>query len=561
MLDRKDATALIARRHPEWVEHQRHWRWMADSLEGGDRYRHADYTVDPTSVGPRHVPSWMLGPADPQTGEAFSLTYGRVVQRNLVPHLREMGAADRDLYAMRLSRTPVPHLLERAVESHLSRIYSREVVRDGPDALEAWWQDVDGRGTPIGRWMQETVAPLFAALGSIDVLFDHPSLQPGADVRSRGDQAALGLDACVASVVLPESIVWWRLDTRGRYVEALLFDRLDDGAVYRHWTPTAVDTYTTDGRHVPDESRDHPFGRVPIVRVFDRRLTRCEHVGRSRYASIAAIQKAVYNARSELILSDVQQSHAQLVLPEEYLQPGNEVPVGPDHALPMRPIRSNGQVSGYQPPIYLDPPKGAQAEVRQHVLDWLDEADRDAALAKPAGIASGSSTAQSGVAKVLDQTDGNALLTSLSRSLAAAESAIAAFALAVLFDGRAPSWAADAVSITYPCQFDLHTLDDLAKVGDDVERLAAGMGALPRTEAAVLKRIVAVALPGLQPDEMGSLHREIDAFAARAAGDVRPGADDGKGEVDVDPETQDEPENRDRPHGEWRRDADRGHQG
>ncbi len=37
---------LIRRRHPEWREHHHRWRWLLDSLEGGERYRQAIYGYD-----------------------------------------------------------------------------------------------------------------------------------------------------------------------------------------------------------------------------------------------------------------------------------------------------------------------------------------------------------------------------------------------------------------------------------------------------------------------------------------------------------------------------------
>ena len=52
-------TRLIDRRHVEWVEHHKQWRFLADSLEGGSRYRHADYAVDPTRL-PLNA-WWQLG--------------------------------------------------------------------------------------------------------------------------------------------------------------------------------------------------------------------------------------------------------------------------------------------------------------------------------------------------------------------------------------------------------------------------------------------------------------------------------------------------------------------
>lgn len=525
-LPRTDAKRLIGRRHPEWFEWQRQWRFLVDSLEAGERYRHVDYTIDPTAVFTdvdRPQP-WYLNliNVDPQTSESVPLFYNRICNRNLIPHLREMGLDGRAVYALRLHRTPVPQMVERAIESHLSKVYAREVTREGPTALQAWWEDVDGRGTPIDRWMRENASPLFAVLGQVDILFDHPAAPEGADIRSRADVATFGLDRCVASVILPENVVWWRLDTQGRYLELLQFERSEDhGATYKHWTATECVTYNREGDVVAQ--REHGFGRVPIVRVFDRRLVRCENVGRSRYASIASIQKAVYNLLSELILSDVQQSHAQLQGPAEYCTTDSEIPIGPDRILPMKPlVGASGFVSGYQDWKFLDPPKGAQQEVRQHILDLCDEADRNAALMKPAGQATGSTVAQSGISKQMDGIDGNAFLTDLAGGLEAAETVFAEMALTVLSDGEPNPADLAAVQVQYPAQFDLYSLSDLVDVAEALQRIAAGAGAMPVTETELMQQIVSLALKGIPPDRLALAHGEIEAFVAKANAEPEP---------------------------------------
>src|SRR5690349_21486925 len=42
----RESRELLSRRHPEWREHQRRWRWLLDSLEGGERYRQSIYGYD-----------------------------------------------------------------------------------------------------------------------------------------------------------------------------------------------------------------------------------------------------------------------------------------------------------------------------------------------------------------------------------------------------------------------------------------------------------------------------------------------------------------------------------
>src|SRR5947209_5061654 len=136
----KDASELIVRRAPEWQEHHKRWRFLQDSLEGGNRYRHADYAADPTGITAARGAGGMLGRGiDPLTSETRPSAYGQVVDRNLIPHLSETSEGGWDIYVMRLTRTPVPTTVARAIRRHLARIYSHEVDRKGPAVLDEWW--------------------------------------------------------------------------------------------------------------------------------------------------------------------------------------------------------------------------------------------------------------------------------------------------------------------------------------------------------------------------------------------------------------------------------------
>ena len=330
-LSRDDANDLIKKRHPEWVEFQKRWRWLQDSLEGGERYRHADYYRGPfdPQTNPWYAYGW-----DKATGESLPFTFGQIVERNLVPHLSEMSPENRDLYALRLNRTPVPAVVSRVVRRYLSRIYARPVARKGPPQVESWWEDTDGCGQLANLWFRKTVGPLLLTLGQLDLVFSHPETPDGVEVLTRADQLRMGLDGVVAGYILPENLCWWRLDRRGRYQECLVYERCDDGEFHwRHWTPEGCDVYTGEGDFVAAKSYPYSYGRPPIVRVFDDRKLRVRNVGQSRMEVIAELQKSIYNRRSELILGDITQSHAILQGPEEYM--GNEkVPMGPGRRSP-----------------------------------------------------------------------------------------------------------------------------------------------------------------------------------------------------------------------------------
>ena len=514
-----DATELILRRHPEWREHQVRWRWLLDSLEGGERYRQAVYGYDPRGLPVRNLVRHKREYPDPRGADGMvgdSLGYGPGGAAEDPATL----ATDDD-YELRRARTPVPTFVAEAIDTHLSRIYAREVRREGPDRLMIWWSDVDGCGTSIDQWMAEVVAPLLLTLGQLDLCFDHPILPDGEEVVTRADAERLGLDRCLASYILPENMLWWRLDpTEHRYEECLVreFAEVDEGPTtgsatrYRHWTPTGSTLFDPEGNVLTATS--HPFGRVPIIRVFDRRKPRCKNIGQPRYEGVAERQREYYNRDSELILSDTTQAHPLLQGPEDFVQADGTIPVGPSWLLPKKKNIQGGATT-YEGFDVVEFPKDGAESIRKNKADLRDDVDRDSALVRPTGR---DGVAQSGVSKVIDHADGNNRLAKIAKILGRAEEQIADLALIVLLDGSDVAhlgfFTDRLVRIAYPTEFDLFTAGDLARATANFQALLADSGALPITEGLMLSRLMRLCLPGLGDGQYADCDAELQAFLA-----------------------------------------------
>ena len=508
---------LIKRNHPEWREHQLQWQWLYDSYEGGQRYRQAVYGYDHRGMpvrnmirhkreypDPREMPIQGGSPLMFPSNNPLVSTMGLGAAPGMVGSDPASLATD-DPYEFRRARTPVPRFVGQAVDCHLSKIYAREVRRVGPDALRAWWKDVDGTGQSIDEWMQQEVAPLLATYGQIDLIFDHPKAPEGTRIETKADAKQSGIGRCVVGYILPENLTWWKLDDARRYTECVVREHHDtnDGGravMYRHWTATGWTLLDGDGQ--VKEKGDHPFGRVPIVRFFDVRKQRCRNVGQSRYGEIAEIQREFYNRDSELVLSDSLQAHALLQGPEDYCKADAEIKIGPDNLLPKKKV-ADGNGTSYEGFEFVEPPKGAAESIRANKGDLRDEADRAAGLTKPAGVtgSTGKTVAQSGVSKQLDQSQGNDLLSKLSASLGRLERGAAEMALMVLTDGNPSDADIDAIKIAYPTEFDLFTAKDLADATTEFQAILSLAGEAPETEFALLSRLTRLMLPGLD-DEM-----------------------------------------------------------
>ena len=413
---------VVQRRHVDWLENQIRWRWLMDSYEGGERYRNAVYGPDRKGLPCRNLFRHKREYPDAQQFPNYYQGFGGFlasVDVNSVttangPYPGQLGAdpaatATDDDYELRRSRTPVPEFVAEAVEIHLGKVYDQEVDRDGPDELKAWWEDVDGCGTPIDDYMRETIAPLLLVLGCLDVCLDYPKAPPGEVVKTRADEQRLGLDKVVASYILPQNLVWWRFDSAGRYRECLVreyvdpADRLDydkagnaidpedpgqagqtwrrDFVRWRLWRSDESIVFNYCGDEILERT-PHNFGRVPIVRLIDQKKHRTRTVGKSRYESIAELQREFYNRDSELILSDILQAHPFLSGAEDFCKADNTISVGPGYVLPMKKNPESGAYQGWE---FVSPPKDPADSLRKNKTDLVELKDRRACLTKPVG--------------------------------------------------------------------------------------------------------------------------------------------------------------------------------
>ena len=540
-----DGKLIVQRRHVDWLEHQIRWRWLLDSFEGGDRYRNAVYGPDRRGLPARNLFRHKREYPDPQmyptVYQGFAGFLGSVnAQTQDVgygPYPGMIGAdpgatAQDDDYEYRRSRTPVSEFVAEAIEIHLSKVYDQEVSRDGPEDLKSWWRDVDGRGTPMDDWMRETIAPLLLVLGCIDVCLDHPKAPPGETVTTRADELRLGLDQCVASYILPENMVWWRNDTAGRYLECLVreyvdptdrvnydksgnaVDPADPGNIgeawrrnyvrYRLWRPTESILFSYNGDEIL-ERVEHPFGRIPIVRLVDLPRHRTPHIGKSRYESIAEYQREYYNRDSELILSDTLQAHPFLSGAEDFCKSDNTLSVGPGYILPMKKNPETGSYQGWE---FVSPPKDPAESLRRNKADIVEMKDRRACLMKPAGATG--TVSQSGISKQLDAVNGHKLLSSIAKSLAKCERQLAEYAAMVLRNAPIVRDEREQIRINYPARFELFAatelIDNLTKLQVTLKRA----GEAPNTEREILQAIVRQTLLGLTDREYDRLDAEIE---------------------------------------------------
>jgi hypothetical protein len=337
---------------------------------------------------------------------------------------------------------------------------------------------------------------------------DHPVAPSGERIRTDADVRRLGLDKCIASYILPENMLWWQLDSsETHYLECLVLEyhETPNGILtfYRHWTSTSSTLYDQDGQLI--KSTSHSFGKVPIIRLFDRKKPRCKNIGQSRYEGIAERQREYYNRDSELILSDTTQAHPLLQGPEDFVQSDGTIPIGPSWLLPKKKNTAGGSTS-YEGFEVVNFPKDSAESIRKNKADLRDDVDRDSALVRHSNR---DAVAQSGLSKALDHVDGNNRLAKIAKILARAERTIASLALMVLTRVDSSTTSDDTVEVTYPTEFDLFTATDLAQASGQFQTILAAAGSLPTTESLILSRLLRLCLPGLSDAQYAVCDEEI----------------------------------------------------
>ena len=284
---------------------------------------------------------------------------------------------------------------------------------DGALRLDDW---MAGRNR---RWRQALEALTFAA-----IIRCCPACEK---VKTRADEKRLGLDKCVASYILPENLVWWKVDNAGRYIEAVVMEYVDpsdrndfdsrgkpinpDGkdeaskkwinsyVRWRHWTATESTVYNYEGDEILDVL-PHSFGQVPIVRNIAIKKLRSPHIGKSFYENISDLQRNFYNRVSQLEVSDTIQAFPLLSGPEDFCKADNTITIGPHNLLPKKKC-TEGASTHYEGFEYVTPPKNPAESLQKNLDNTATKLTAAPALTKPAGVQghTGGTVGQSGISE------------------------------------------------------------------------------------------------------------------------------------------------------------------
>ena len=239
-----DGEKIVKRRHVDWLEHQIRWRWLMDSLEGGDRYRNADLRPRPPRPAlPQSLPPQTRVPRPAAISQlllrAFGGFVGAIADVQVIdaygcgpyPGLARRRPR-RDGDGRRLRAAPVANAGARVRRRGDGNPPGQRSTTRRSAAKDPTTSRRGGRtSTAAARRSTTTCARRSrrscSSWARIDVCLDHPKAPPGQVVKTRADELRLGLDKVVASYILPMNMVWWRTDNAGRYLECLVREYVD----------------------------------------------------------------------------------------------------------------------------------------------------------------------------------------------------------------------------------------------------------------------------------------------------------------------------------------------
>jgi hypothetical protein len=514
--DPRKAREFIRQRHVEYEEYVQTTRWILDTLEGAEAYKDGSYGVDARGKELRNL--WRQQREYPIRETLLRGELGPNPFSSSLDEVGERRIVEDQQYETRRRRTPTPNYLSTLIEKMMSKIFKRPVRRDGPPDLLAWADNIDGRETSIGEWMQDTLMPLLIALGMIDLVFRRPHRPADEPAMFDDRSTAAPEQQCMVDYALPEDVLWWRLDYTGKYyVEVNVRERHiingNEVDLICHWTHKDWTIYDQEGK--VQAKGMHGFGVVPVVRIFDRRRYRREHSANSRMGPVCDLSREYYNEESELISNQTMQNCPLLEGPAlAGADDPQTVPVGAGYMIRRERAIMQGEDTGHK---YIAPQTGPAEFTRSRLQDLIGRMEAAVSMTAPAGMVGhqkGSIVAQSGVSKSYDQAEGSEYLAGVSRVGETAEYTVHYFALIVL-RGSFRKAAADIklIKIVYPKEFNLLSFDQFAAIVTTmVEYINSGLGKIPADEKATLRRLIRMKHPDMGPDDLKEIDKQIDTL-------------------------------------------------
>lgn len=461
-------------------------------LASGDQAKEALESVHPDYAA--HVEHWQL------MIDAFEGTGGFADGEYLWPYRNEL-AED---YNKRQQMARYHNYVETIIDLYVQHVFTREPDRQTDDEdLRAWWDDVDGHGTPMTDFLRQTVA-LSLAAGHTGILMDKTTDEPVGPAKA--DQRARPF----LTRYLATSIVDWR--TKDTEILGIKLREAvppggiaeqqpegDDALQYLLWDAEGWARYGNDGQLI--EGGLPGLGLVPFEVLRPKPSILRPFMGRSLFSHGRIIQ-ALYNRMSEE--DQVLRDQAFSLLTVE-VNPDGDVEqakksLGAEFGT-TRAVVVAGKVK------YESPDMAVPAGIRENILQIIREMYRVAHMRYERD----SLQAESAEAIRLQFKELNEMLQGLANELQRVEHQLAWFYFAWTQptpQAAAAAYDAANVTVNYPDEFFLADL--ILDLEGWTQAIHMGLG--DTMEKRLKKKAVRRLEPELQPEEASQIDAEIDAL-------------------------------------------------
>jgi hypothetical protein len=293
-LDRqKQLKEFIARRHPEYEEHEPIWDFLEDTYEGGREWFEENIF--------RYIK------------EGDKEFEGRVERAYRFNHTREVV----DL-----------------VDKYLFKMSAARNVDDAPPGLKEFWKKSTLNGLGIRDFMRR-VSNRCSVYGRVGIVVDSTKRDDAVTVAEEKKSKA----RVYAYLVKPQSILDMSFDEFGELNWILIYEEVRDDLDpiessgeeidrYRLWTRDYWQVFTVEKKGdkvtiIESEQVVNPLGVVPVI-LADNTMSDEQYCAAGLIDDVAYLDRAVANYLSNLDAIIQDQTFSQLIMPAQGLLPGEE---------------------------------------------------------------------------------------------------------------------------------------------------------------------------------------------------------------------------------------------
>lgn len=474
-----DLVALLRRRHPDYTGPlgQSWWKLVRDAVGGRGGFRHA--------VEHGRTDRAALGDSVQQLEQPLEGSY-----------LRRFGRETSEAYAERQRVSFYRNHLRTIVSQYQGNLWRRPPERQSNIAtVSAWWDDVDGNGAKVARWLAEG-SRRAQYFGWAAAIFDRPD-----------EPVSLATARTTARWLQPEELVDWSFGEDGTLDWARLctrtslrnpFDAREASAeVYTTWTRYGWTRHVLIGDKLYDTTEGGTtLGAVPIAVLYWQPPEEPGALyGTSHLDSAVAAALELFNVSSEA--RHVERGTAFPILYVQSNDPGalEGLKLGVNNGIVV-------EAGAAMPPGFVTVPGDLNTHFADRRGELRDEVYRAANLDPPQADGT---TPESGIARAYKFLPRRSVLVDVCEQLGTFERR--AVDLLARWDGAAPAAWQAATTITYPSDFDVQDADGAI----DRSSKVLGSQAAPITKRAARVQLGRAVAPHASAADDAALQSEADA--------------------------------------------------